>query len=458
MNTAFDSISIKIASPDQIKDESKKTSCKRRNPAQGADEPFICPEKGTCSCGEVKKAETINYRSFRPEPEGLFCEAIFGPQKDWECNCGKYKRIKHKGMICDRCGVEITQQRVRRDRLGYIQLAAPVSHIWYFKGIPSRIGTFCELSSRDVERVLYFEGFIVVEVTDPECPLERGQVLTEIEYIEHSNKYWGGFRAGTGAEVIRELLSDIDLEAEIEKLTKDLNETTSHQKKLKIAKQLKQMADFAEIGQRPEWMILDVIPVIPPDLRPLVPLEGGRFATSDLNDLYRRVINRNNRLRKLIQLRSPEVILRNEKRMLQEAVDAFFDNGRHGRRVTGPGNRPLKSLADVLKGKIGRFRQNLLGKRVDYSGRSVIVVGPELGLHQCGIPKRMAVELFKPFIIERLQAYGYTQTIKRAKHIAEHVDSDSPVWEVVEEVIADHPVLLNRPPTLHRLGIQAFLP
>ena len=458
MNTAFDSISIKIASPDQIKDESKKTSCKRRNPAQIGDEPFICPERGTCSCGEVKKAETINYRSFRPEPEGLFCEAIFGPQKDWECNCGKYKRIKHKGMICDRCGVEITQQRVRRDRLGYIQLAAPVSHIWYFKGIPSRIGTFCELSSRDVERVLYFEGFIVVEVTDPDCPLERGQVLTEIEYAEHSNKYWGGFRAGTGAEVIRELLSDIDLETEIEKLTQALDETTSHQKKLKIAKQLKQMADFAEIGQRPEWMILDVIPVIPPDLRPLVPLEGGRFATSDLNDLYRRVINRNNRLRKLIQLRSPEVILRNEKRMLQEAVDAFFDNGRHGRRVTGPGNRPLKSLADVLKGKIGRFRQNLLGKRVDYSGRSVIVVGPELGLHQCGIPKRMAVELFKPFIIERLQAYGYTQTIKRAKHIAEHVDSDSPVWEVVEEVIADHPVLLNRPPTLHRLGIQAFLP
>lgn len=458
MNTAFDSISIKIASPDQIKDESKMTSCKRRNPAQAADEPFICPEKGTCSCGEVKKAETINYRSFRPEPEGLFCEAIFGPQKDWECNCGKYKRIKHKGMICDRCGVEITQQRVRRDRLGYIQLAAPVSHIWYFKGIPSRIGTFCELSSRDVERVLYFEGFIVVEVTDPDCPLERGQVLTEIEYIENSNKYWGGFRAGTGAEVIRELLSDIDLEAEIEKLTAELEATTSHQKKLKIAKQLKQIADFAEVGQRPEWMILDVIPVIPPDLRPLVPLEGGRFATSDLNDLYRRVINRNNRLRKLIQLRSPEVILRNEKRMLQEAVDAFFDNGRHGRRVTGPGNRPLKSLADVLKGKIGRFRQNLLGKRVDYSGRSVIVVGPELGLHQCGIPKRMAVELFKPFIIERLQAYGYTQTIKRAKHIAEHVDSDSPVWEVVEEVIADHPVLLNRPPTLHRLGIQAFLP
>ena len=458
MNTAFDSISIKIASPDQIKDAAKETSCKYRKPADATDGAFNCPEKGTCNCGEVKKAETINYRSFRPEPEGLFCEAIFGPQKDWECNCGKYKRIKHKGVICDRCGVEVTQQRVRRDRLGYIQLAAPVSHIWYFKGLPSRIGLFCGLSTRDAERVLYFEGFIVVEVTDPECPLEVGQVLTEVEYLENSNKYWGGFRAGTGAEVIREILSNIDLEEKIRELTEELEETTSQQKRLKTSKQLKQMADFVEAKQRPEWMILDVIPVIPPDLRPLVPLEGGRFATSDLNDLYRRVINRNNRLRKLIQLRSPEVILRNEKRMLQEAVDAFFDNGRHGRRVTGPGNRPLKSLAEVLKGKIGRFRQNLLGKRVDYSGRSVIVVGPELGLHQCGIPKQMAVELFKPFIIERLQAYGYTQTIKRAKHIAEHVDSDSPVWEVVEEVIADHPVLLNRPPTLHRLGIQAFLP
>ena len=458
MNTAFDSISIKIASPDQIKESAKETSCKYRKPADTTDGTFNCPEKGTCNCGEVKKAETINYRSFRPEPEGLFCEAIFGPQKDWECNCGKYKRIKHKGVICDRCGVEVTQQRVRRDRLGYIQLAAPVSHIWYFKGLPSRIGLFCGLSTRDVERVLYFEGFIVVEVTDTECPLEVGQVLTEVEYVENSNKHWGGFRAGTGAEVIREILSNIDLEEKIKELTEELEETTSQQKRLKTSKQLKQMADFVEAQQRPEWMILDVVPVIPPDLRPLVPLEGGRFATSDLNDLYRRVINRNNRLRKLIQLRSPEVILRNEKRMLQEAVDAFFDNGRHGRRVTGPGNRPLKSLAEVLKGKIGRFRQNLLGKRVDYSGRSVIVVGPELGLHQCGIPKQMAVELFKPFIIERLQAYGYTQTIKRAKHIAEHVDSDSPVWEVVEEVIADHPVLLNRPPTLHRLGIQAFLP
>ena len=458
MNKAFDSISIKIASPEQIKDSAKQTSCRRRNPSDTADGPFICPEKGTCNCGEVKKAETINYRSFRPEPEGLFCEAIFGPQKDWECNCGKYKRIKHKGVICDRCGVEVTQQRVRRERLGYIQLAAPVSHIWYFKGIPSRIGTFCELSSRQVELVLYFDAFIVVEVTDPDCPLEPRQVITEIEYLEYSNKYRGGFRAGTGAEVIREILGSIDLEAEKKRLAQMLEETTSQQKKLKVAKQLKQIAEFAAVGQRPEWMILDVIPVIPPDLRPLVPLEGGRFATSDLNDLYRRVINRNNRLRKLIQLRSPEVILRNEKRMLQEAVDAFFDNGRHGRRVTGPGNRPLKSLADVLKGKIGRFRQNLLGKRVDYSGRSVIVVGPELGLHQCGIPKRMAVELFKPFIIERLQAQNHAQTIKRAKHFAENVDADSPVWDVVEEVIADHPVLLNRPPTLHRLGIQAFLP
>ena len=458
MNTAFDSISIKIASPEEIKALAKQTCCKRRSTSQTTGAPFICPEMGRCNCGEVKKAETINYRSFRPEPDGLFCEAIFGPQKDFECSCGKYKRIKHKGVICDRCGVEVTQQRVRRQRLGYIQLAAPVSHIWFFKGIPSRIGTFCELSSRQVERVIYFEAFIVVEVTDPDCPLQPRQVLTELEYENAKQQYPGQFRAGTGAEVIAEILKSIDLQAEIEKLTADLEETTSHQKRLKIAKQLKQLSDFVASEQRPEWMIMDVIPVIPPDLRPLVSLEGGRFATSDLNDLYRRVINRNNRLRKLMQLRSPEVILRNEKRMLQEAVDAFFDNGRHGRRVTGPGNRPLKSLSDILKGKVGRFRQNLLGKRVDYSGRSVIVVGPELGLHQCGLPKRMAVELFKPFIIERLQAYGHTQTIKRAKHIAEHVDSDSPVWDVLEEVIADHPVLLNRPPTLHRLGIQAFLP
>ena len=457
MSNDFDSISIKIASPDQIKDLAKQTSCRRRNPADATDGTFICPEKGTCSCGEVKKAETINYRSFRPEPEGLFCEAIFGPQKDWECNCGKYRRIRHKGLICDRCGVEITQQRVRRDRLGYIQLAAPVSHIWYFKGLPSHIGLFCGLSSRDVERILYFEGFIVVEVTDPECPFEVGEVLTEAEYVEQGNKHWGG-RAGTGAEIIREILSNIDLEEKIKALTEALEKTTSHQKKLKTAKQLKQMTDFAKSGQRPEWMILDVIPVMPSDLRPLVPLEGGRFATSDLNDLYRRILNRNNRLRKLIQLGAEEVTLFNEKRQLQEAVDAFFDNGQHGRRVTGPGNRPLKSLTENFKGKTGRFRQNLLGKRVDYSGQSVIVVGPELGLHQCGIPKRMVVELFKPFIIRRLQASGYTQTIKRAKHIVEHVDSDSPVWKVIDEVVADHPVLINRPPTLHRLGLQAFMP
>ncbi len=458
MKTAFDSISIKIASPQEIKALAKQTCCKRRSTSQSTREPFICPEMGRCNCGEVRKAETINYRSLRPEPEGLFCEAIFGPQKDFECSCGKYKRIKHKGVICDRCGVEVTQQRVRRQRLGYIQLAAPVSHIWFFKGIPSRIGTFCNLSSRQVERIIYFEAFVVVSVSDPDCPLQPRQVLTELEYEQAKHQYPGQFRAGTGAEVISEILNSIDLQAEKEKLTELLSETTSHQKKLKISKQLKQLSDFAASEQRPEWMIMDVIPVIPPDLRPLVSLEGGRFATSDLNDLYRRVINRNNRLRKLIQLRSPEVILRNEKRMLQEAVDAFFDNGRHGRRVAGPGNRPLKSLSDILKGKVGRFRQNLLGKRVDYSGRSVIVVGPELGLHQCGLPKRMAVELFKPFIIERLQAYNYTQTIKRAKHIAEHVESNSPVWEVLEEVIADHPVLLNRPPTLHRLGIQAFLP
>ncbi len=458
MNKTFDSITLKIASPEQIKDAAKQTSCRRRKPTKATDGPFICPEKGTCNCGEVKKSETINYRSFRPESDGLFCEAIFGPQKTWECSCGKYKRKKHAGIICDRCGVEVAKHKVRRERLGYIQLAAPVSHIWYFKGIPSRLGIFCELSSRQVELVLYFDAFIVIEVTDPECPLDPRQVLTELEYLENMKKYPGGFRAGTGAEVIREILSGIDLEEEVKQLSEALKETSSHQKKLKLTKQLKQIAEFADVGQRPEWMILDVIPVIPPDLRPLVPLEGGRFATSDLNDLYRRIINRNNRLRKLIQLRSPEVILRNEKRMLQEAVDAFFDNGRHGRRVTGPGNRPLKSLADVLKGKTGRFRQNLLGKRVDYSARSVIVVGPELALHQCGIPKQMAVELFKPFIIERLQTHNYAQTIKRAKYLVENLSADSPIWEVVEEVIADHPVLLNRPPTLHRLGIQAFQP
>ncbi len=470
MSIAFDSISIRLSSSEEIKRLAKRTCCKRRNTLQPArsgqielpeSQTWSCPEMYTCSCGEVKKAETINYRSFRPEPEGLFCEAIFGPHKDWECNCGKYKRIKHKGVICDRCGVEVVKQHVRRERMGYIQLAAPVSHIWFFKGVPSRIGTFCQLSSREVERVIYFEAFIVTEVDEDlkkEGILERLDVLNEADYEQAKLRYPGRFKAEAGAEVILKLLQDIDLEAEQEKLHQELEETTSRQKRLKLAKQLKQLADFIESGQRPEWMILDVLPVIPPDLRPLVTLDGGRFATSDLNDLYRRLINRNNRLRKLILIRSPEVILRNEKRMLQEAVDAYLDNGRHGRYVTGPGNRPLKSISDILKGKVGRFRQNLLGKRVDYSGRSVIVVGPELALHQCGLPKRMAVELFKPFIIERLQAYGHTGTMKRAKFMTEHTQPDSPVWEVLEEVIAEHPVLLNRPPTLHRLGIQAFLP
>ena len=458
MSNDFDSISIKIASPDQIKDLAKQTSCRRRNPADATDGTFICPEKGTCNCGEVKKAETINYRSFRPEPEGLFCEAIFGPQKDWECNCGKYRRIRHKGLICDRCGVEITRQRVRGARFGYIELAAPVSHIWYFKGLPSHIGLFCGLSTRDVERILYFEGFIVVEVTDPECPLEVGQVLTEVEYVENSNKHWGQFRAGTGAEVIREILSNIDLEEKIKELTQELEETTSHQKKLKTAKQLKQMTDFAKSGQRPEWMILDVIPVMPPDLRPLVPLEGGRFATSDLNDLYRRILNRNNVLRKLIQLRSPEVTLRNERRMLQENVDALFDNGWNGKYVKGPDNRTLKSLSKNLRGKYGRFRQSLLGKRVDYSAISTIVVDPELEIHQCGLPKQIAIKLFKPFIIKKLIDHNYAVTIKRAKNIATRVDVDSPIWKVLEDIIAVHPILLNHRPTLHRLGMQAFMP
>ena len=451
----FNRISISIASPDQIKDWAKRTSCKRRNPANDA---WTCPEKGTCDCGEIKKAETINYRSFRPEHQGLFCEATFGPQKDFECSCGKYKRIKHKGLICDQCGVEVTKSQVRRERLGYIKLATPVSHIWFFKGIPSRLGTFLELASRQVERVLYFEAFIVTEVIDDSCGVAEKDILTETDVNAKLREHPDSFRAGTGAEAIQELLRKIDLPEDVEKFKQELEETSSHQKKVKLSKQLKMVAGFDKADMHPDWMILDVLPVISPDLRPLVSLEGGRFATSDLNDLYRRVINRNNRLQKLIDLRSPEVILRNEKRMLQESVDAFLDNGRHGRRVTGPGKRALKSLSDILKGKVGRFRQNLLGKRVDYSGRSVIVVGPELELHQCGLPKLMAVELFKPFIIEKLLASGEVQTIKRGKHLTEHVTPDSPVWEALEEVIADHPVLLNRPPTLHRLGIQAFMP
>ena len=443
----FDAISIRIASPEHIKEWSKNTACHQRTSGCST---------GNCACGEVRKPETINYRTFRPERDGLFCEAIFGPQKDWECGCGKYKRIKHKGVICDRCGVEVTQQKVRRERMGYIELAAPVSHIWFFKGLPSRIGLCLELSFRDIERVLYFEAFIVLEVSDPDCGLEKGQLLTEEEYTLYRTEYPDGFRADMGADAIRELLEGVDIDQEIENLRTEFDGTASTQKQRKISKRLKLMMDFKQSGNLPHWMILTVIPVIPPDLRPLVALDGGRFATSDLNDLYRRVINRNNRLKRLMELRAPEVIIRNEKRMLQEAVDALLDNGRHGRVVRGPGNRPLKSLSDMLKGKPGRFRQNLLGKRVDYSGRTVIVVGPELQLHQCGLPKKMALELFKPFIIHKLQVKGYAHTIKRAKNMAEQVTEE--VWEVLEEVIDEHPVLLNRAPTLHRLGIQAFQP
>ncbi len=444
---SFDAISIRIASPEHIKKWSKNTACHQRTSG--------CTT-GDCACGEVRKPETINYRTFRPERDGLFCEAIFGPQKDWECGCGKYKRIKHKGVICDRCGVEVTQQKVRRERMGYIKLAAPVSHIWFFKGLPSRIGLFLDLPFREIERVIYFESFIVLEVSDPDCDLEEKQLLTEDEYTRYQTECPDGFRAGMGADAIRELLEKIDLDQEIQTLRAELGETASKQKSRKLSKRLKLVMGFKKSGNMPHWIILTVVPVIPPDLRPLVALDGGRFATSDLNDLYRRVINRNNRLKRLMELRAPEVIIRNEKRMLQEAVDALLDNGRHGRVVRGPGNRPLKSLSDMLKGKPGRFRQNLLGKRVDYSGRTVIVVGPELQLHQCGLPKKMALELFKPFIIHKLQVKGYAHTIKRAKNMAEQVSPE--VWEVLEEVIDEHPVLLNRAPTLHRLGIQAFQP
>ena len=447
----FDMISIRIASPEQIKSWAKKNSCKRRSSGV-----WPCPMMHECSCGEIRKPETINYRTFRPERDGLFCEAIFGPQKDWECSCGKYKRIKHKGTICDRCDVEVTQQRVRRERLGYLQLAAPVSHVWFFKGLPSRIGLFLDLPFRAIERLLYFEAYVVLEVTDENCPLKVKDILTEDEYIAKKVEFPDGFRAGLGADAIHELLSDIDLEQQMETHREELEQTRSKQKAKKLSRQLKLEMGFKKTGNHPQWMILSVIPVISPDLRPLVALDGGRFATSDLNDLYRRVINRNNRLKRLMDLRAPDVIIRNEKRMLQEAVDALLDNGRHGRQVRGPANRPLKSLSDMLKGKVGRFRQNLLGKRVDYSGRSVIVVGPELQLHQCGLPKGMALELFKPFIIRKLQEKGFAHTIKRAKHMTEQITPE--VWEVLEEVIDEHPVMLNRAPTLHRLGIQAFQP
>ena len=425
-NKEFDSIKIGLASPDQIR---------------------------AWSYGEVTKPETINYRTLKPERDGLYCERIFGPTKDWECHCGKYKRIRYKGKICDKCGVEVTRAKVRRERMGHIELAAPVSHIWYFKGIPSRIGLMLDISPRQLDKVLYFANYIV---TDPGfTPLEKKQLLTEREYKEMREKYEDTFEAGMGAEAIQKLLAEIDLD----KLSKELREELEHangQKRVRLLKRLECVESFLESNQRPEWMIMTVIPVIPPDLRPLLQLDGGRFATSDLNDLYRRVINRNNRLKRLLDLGAPEIIVNNEKRMLQEAVDSLFDNGRRGRPVTGPGNRPLKSLSDMLKGKQGRFRQNLLGKRVDYSGRSVIVVGPTLKLHQCGLPQQMALELFKPFVMKRLVELEYAANIKAAKRAVDRCASY--VWDVLEEVIVDHPVLLNRAPTLHRLGIQAFEP
>ena len=422
----FDAVRIGLASPEKIREWSR---------------------------GEVKKPETINYRTLKPERDGLFCERIFGPTKDWECHCGKYKRIRYKGIVCDRCGVEVTRSKVRRERMGHIELAAPVSHIWYFKGIPSRMGLILDMSPRALEKVLYFAAYVVIDPA--QTPLSKKQILTEKEYRDSIDKFGHTFRAGMGAEAIKELLMEIDLDKLSKELRKELEEATG-QKRIRLIKRLEVVEAFRLSGNRPEWMILDVIPVIPPELRPMVQLDGGRFATSDLNDLYRRVINRNNRLKRLLDLGAPDIIVRNEKRMLQEAVDALIDNGRRGRPVTGPGNRPLKSLSDMLKGKQGRFRQNLLGKRVDYSGRSVIVVGPELKIYQCGLPKEMALELFKPFVMKKLVNDGLAHNIKSAKRMVERVRPE--VWDVLEEVIKEHPVLLNRAPTLHRLGIQAFEP
>lgn len=405
------------------------------------------------SHGEVKKPETINYRTLKPEREGLFCEKIFGPTRDWECHCGKYKRVRYKGIVCDRCGVEVTRSKVRRERMGHIELAAPVSHIWYFKGIPSRMGLLLDMSPRSLEKVLYFVSYIVTDSGD--TSLMKKQLLTETEYREYREKYGNRFSASMGAEAIKELLEEMDLDKLNDELRTELKEV-SGQRKIRAIRRLEVVEAFKESGNSPDWMIMDVVPVIPPELRPMVQLDGGRFATSDLNDLYRRVINRNNRLKRLLDLGAPDIIVRNEKRMLQEAVDALIDNGRRGRPVTGPGNRPLKSLSDMLKGKQGRFRQNLLGKRVDYSGRSVIVVGPNLRLHQCGLPKEMALELFKPFVMKKLVNEGHAHNIKSAKRMVERVRPE--VWDVLEEVISEHPVLLNRAPTLHRLGIQAFEP
>ena len=424
----FDRIQISIASPERIR---------------------------SWSYGEIKKPETINYRTFKPERDGLFCARIFGPVRDYECLCGKYKRMKYRGIVCEKCGVEVTLSKVRRERMGHIELASPVAHIWFLKSLPSRIGLLVDMTLKNLERVLYFEQFVVIE--PGLSPLQKGQLLSETEYYDALDEYGDdAFEAGIGAEAIKKILEDIDLEAERVTVREELRETGSEAKRKKLVKRLKLIDAFLESGCRPEWMILDVVPVIPPELRPLVPLDGGRFATSDLNDLYRRVINRNNRLKRLIELRAPDIIIRNEKRMLQESVDALFDNGRRGRVITGVNKRPLKSLSDMLKGKQGRFRQNLLGKRVDYSGRSVIVVGPELKLHQCGLPKKMALELFKPFIYSRLELYGYSTTVKAAKRMVEKERPE--VWDILEEVIREHPVMLNRAPTLHRLGIQAFEP
>ncbi|HHV17985.1 MAG TPA: DNA-directed RNA polymerase subunit beta', partial [Thermoanaerobacterales bacterium] len=422
----FDSIKIGLASPEQIREWSK---------------------------GEVKKPETINYRTLKPEKQGLFCERIFGPVKDWECHCGKYKRVRYKGVVCDRCGVEVTKSKVRRERMGHIELAAPVSHIWFLKGIPSRIGLILDMSPRSLEKVIYFASYVVIDAGN--TTLMKKQLLNEREYREYRDKYGNAFRAGMGAESIKELLAEIDCEKLSKELRVELKDATG-QKRVRLLRRLEVVEAFKKSKNKPEWMVLEVIPVIPPDLRPMVQLDGGRFATSDLNDLYRRVINRNNRLKRLLDLGAPDIIVRNEKRMLQEAVDALVDNGRRGRPVTGLGNRPLKSLSDMLKGKQGRFRQNLLGKRVDYSGRSVIVVGPELKLYQCGLPKEMALELFKPFVMKKLVSDGHAHNIKSAKRMVERVRPE--VWDVLEDIIKEHPVLLNRAPTLHRLGIQAFEP
>src|SRR5512139_3771488 len=424
---AFNALRVSLASPDKIR---------------------------SWSHGEVKKPETINYRTFKPERDGLFCAKIFGPTKDWECNCGKYKRMKHRGVVCDKCGVEVIQSKVRRERMGHIELASPVSHVWFFKSLPSRIGTILNVTLRDLERVLYFESYIVI---DPgPTGLKEKELIPDERYRQLHAEFGAAFRAGMGAEAIKELLKAVDVDALGDELRAKMLEASSAAARKKIIKRLKVVEAFRKSGCKPEWMISDVIAVIPPELRPLVPLDGGRFATSDLNDLYRRVINRNNRLKRLLELKAPDIIIRNEKRMLQEAVDALFDNGRRGRVIRGPNKRPLKSLSDMLKGKQGRFRQNLLGKRVDYSGRSVIVVGPELRIDQCGLPKKMALELFKPFIYHKLEQKGLATTLKSAKKMVEKEQPE--VWDALEEVTKQHPVMLNRAPTLHRLGIQAFWP